>query len=117
MNSTPPLDHQVHDFVIGLDLELLVRLALLGVLLAASAAAPRRPSSACSLGSAPPASCAASSACSASLTCSRHWTLVARARAKQTPSAAMPISAPLYGIRLPKNRIRKNDAAGISGMM
>ena len=33
------------------------------------------------------------------------------------PSAAMPISAPLYGIRFPKDRIRKNDAAGISGMM
>ena len=29
----------------------------------------------------------------------------------------MPISAPLFGIRFPKNRMRKNDAAGISGMM
>ena len=28
----------------------------------------------------------------------------------------MPISAPLYGIRFPKKRIRKNEAAGISGM-
>ena len=29
----------------------------------------------------------------------------------------MPISAPLYGSRLPKKRMRKNEAAGISGMM
>ena len=28
----------------------------------------------------------------------------------------MPISAPFFGIRLPKKRMRKNDAAGISGM-
>ena len=28
----------------------------------------------------------------------------------------MPISAPFFGIRLPKKRIRKKEAAGISGM-
>ena len=28
----------------------------------------------------------------------------------------MPISAPFVGSRLPKKRIRKNEAAGISGM-
>ena len=28
----------------------------------------------------------------------------------------MPISAPLYGSRFPKNRMRKNEAAGMSGM-
>ena len=31
------------------------------------------------------------------------------------PTARMPISRPFLGIRLPKNRIRKNDTAGIGG--
>ena len=73
-------------------------------------ARPRRPPAP------PPPRAAASALCSASLTWSRHWTLVARAMAKQTPRAAMPISAPFFGMRFPKNRIRKNEAAGISGM-
>ena len=31
------------------------------------------------------------------------------------PSAAMPTSAPFFGKRFPKNRIRTNDTAGIAG--
>jgi hypothetical protein len=29
----------------------------------------------------------------------------------------MPISAPFFGIRFPKARMRKNEAAGMSGMI
>ncbi len=29
----------------------------------------------------------------------------------------MPISAPFFGMRLPKKRIRRNDTAGIAGMI
>src|SRR5436190_23843242 len=37
-------------------------------------------------------------------------------RRKLAPTAAIPISAPFPGIRLPKNRIRKNETAGNAGI-
>ena len=41
-----------------------------------------------------------------------------RTRARTiAPSAAMPISAPFFGMRFPKKRIRTNDTAGIAGMI
>ena len=46
-----------------------------------------------------------------------HWMFVARASTNETPSAVMPISAPLRGRRFPKARMRKNEAAGMSGMI
>ena len=64
-----------------------------------------------------PSVACASAACSESLTWSNHWTLVTRARAKQTPRAVMPISAPLYGSFLPKARMSAKDSAGMSGMI
>ena len=42
-------------------------------------------------------------------------TPVAMARRKQIPTDAMPISAPFFGIRLPKNRMSRNETAGMSG--
>ncbi len=135
MNSTSPFDHQVQVSWTGSTsnsrcsssaagtadsrrlalgeavLLFAVAVALDGCLLAVAASPPWPPSSAW-----PPSSWEASALCSASLTWVRHWTLVASAMAKQTARAAMPISAPFFGRRFPKNRMRKNEAAGMSGI-
>src|SRR6266511_35291 len=53
----------------------------------------------------------------ASLTRSNHWTPAMHASTNDVPTAAMPISAPFFGMRLPKKRIKKNEAAGSEGMI
>ena len=45
-----------------------------------------------------------------------HLAAERTANKKQTPTAAMPISEPLRGMRLPKKRIATNDAAISAGM-
>src|SRR6056297_915227 len=46
-----------------------------------------------------------------------HCTPVNTDSANATPTAAMPTSAPLNGRRFPKNRITKNDSAGMAAMI
>ncbi len=58
----------------------------------------------------------APSPCPASSTRCTHWRAVPTDRTKEAPTAAMASSAPLKGRRLPKNRMRKNAAAGIIGI-
>ena len=43
------------------------------------------------------------------------WVTIASTNA--TPTAATPISLPFRGIRFPNSRIRKNEAAGMTGMI
>src|SRR5579871_6236900 len=45
-----------------------------------------------------------------------HCTTAPHERMNDALNAAMPISDPSRGMRLPKNRIATNDSAGISGM-
>ncbi len=57
-----------------------------------------------------------SSALFASSTCWIHWNAVHTDSTNDAPIAAMPISEPLNGIRLPKRMINQNEMAGMSGM-
>src|SRR2546429_3531120 len=45
-----------------------------------------------------------------------HWAATIRANTKLVPTAAMPDSAPPFGIFFPKKRMTKNDSAGSRGM-
>ena len=44
------------------------------------------------------------------------WPRITSATTNDAPTAAIPIGAPWPGVRLPKNRIRKNARNGKAGM-
>ena len=95
VKCTPPDCHQVKDWTTG-----------------STAAWP--PSSA------PTAPKKAARACSppslAALTRSIHWTRTPTAPIQASDRAAMPTREPPFGMRLPKNKMTRNDARGMAGM-
>ena len=46
-----------------------------------------------------------------------HWKAATTDSTNDVPTAPMPISAPCFGIRFPKKRIRRNETAGSAGMI
>jgi hypothetical protein len=100
-SSNPPLRHQV-------------AWCTTGVTAGRCSSAPSRPTLRPSACARPPnALCCPPSA---SLTRLTHCTSVPIDSRNDAPTAAMPISEPCRGMRLPKRRIATNDSAGISGI-
>ena len=96
---TPPMSNQLTDLMIG-----------------ATTGRWDSPSASGAITERPKADSKPSWAVFASSTCWIHWNAVQTDSTNDAPMAAMPISEPLKGIRLPKRMINQNEMAGMSGM-